>query len=135
MQILGGPTTTQAAPAQNSNITSSRSHSPLTRILTKRLFDSYTGSILSNQEIVVDDDSGLILSVKHYDADSELSSIPYAYAYGDDELNEWSGDLMNAKLVDLGDMQLVLPGFVDTHVHRKQAVLSAFPSLHPVSAP
>ena len=78
----------------------------LIRVLAKRLFDPYTRSILSDKEILVDTVSGLILAV------NDVSSIQRH------EFDEWiSVGVANARVIDLRDAQLVLPGFVDTHVH------------------
>lgn len=119
MQILPILPTTPASHTQkasNDDNDPHGLHSNLTRILAKRLYDPYTRSILSNQEIIIDTDSGLILCVKQYE------SKPSSTSFGDtndEETVEWHEDLKNAKVIDLRYMQLVLPGFVDTHVHCK----------------
>ncbi|KAF8323130.1 hypothetical protein DL93DRAFT_2049805, partial [Clavulina sp. PMI_390] len=81
--------------------TFSSAPSTLTRILAKRLYDPYTCSILADKEIIVDEVSGLILADQR-DSESQLW---------------YADDLKTAKVIDLREMQLVLPGFVDTHVH------------------
>lgn len=87
-------------------------HSTLTRILAKRLYDPYSCSVIENKEIIVDEISGLILAVK--DLDSTDGAHPG---------EEWyAADLKTAKVVDLTMAQLVLPGFVDTHVHRTRSI-------------
>lgn len=83
--------------------------STLTRILVKRLFDPYSFSIIEDKEILVDEVSGIILAV------NDLGNSADANV---DVVDEWySADAKNAKVIDLTNAQLVLPGLVDTHVH------------------
>lgn len=84
---------------------------PVTRILAARLYDSYTRTIVEHKEIIVDDISGLILAVRDVDDLSDAGLSQPLQVKGVDI------DLSSARLIDLRSHQLVLPGFVDTHVH------------------
>ena len=82
-------------------------------ILAGRLFDPYRKDFRSNQVIQVSQDKGLITSVRSA-TEKEFEA-----------LRAKTGE---RALIDLSSIT-VLPGFVDTHVHRESHPFSRFVNL------
>lgn len=81
----------------------------LVKILAGRVFDPYTLELLENRVITVDPRSGLIVDVQ-----------PFS---DEDPLVLQSKGSPSANVVDLRGKPVVLPGFVDVHVHRTFTVV------------
>lgn len=71
-------------------------------ILAGRIFDSYTRKLIPDQVITVDRNEGIILEVQDYSTFTSRST---------------SASEGNAETIDLKHLT-ILPGFVDSHVHR-----------------
>lgn len=93
-----------------------QSRTGLTRIVASSVFDPKLLKIHKDQAITIDNTSGLIIDVRSFHDEHDPFMGKYEY------------------LVDLvdkdGSRPLVVPGFVDTHVHCESGLNKYF--LHPI---
>lgn len=92
------------------------------RLLVPRLFDSLTGEVLRDQAITISRVSGLIVDVRSFAGIADPGAI----------LSD------GAEVVDMRLHNLtILPGFIDTHVHREsfRSLMDALGLILSVSIP
>ncbi|KAF8657149.1 hypothetical protein AX16_002263 [Volvariella volvacea WC 439] len=106
------PLEINAAPPTHlsSNATSPRR---IHHIYCKQLFDPISLSLLPNRVISVDQDTGLILEV--WESALDLNGPPGSLGLPPPQPPS-SNDRDQIEIIDLGNL-IVLPGFVDVHVH------------------